>query len=78
MKSIVKISVPKGYRLLRKNEIVRKTDRRICAQFEPNGSDKLFNTVSPKSLLRVFVGEKPGINSFTGHPRLFIRKVKNV
>lgn len=72
----MKVLKPKGYRLLRKNEIVRKTDRRILASFEPNGSTRLRDTASMKSYLMVFAGSKPGYNTTTGHPRLFIRKVK--
>lgn len=83
MKSIVKtkkckVQVPKGYRLLRANEIVRETDRRILAGFEPFGTSRLEDTVNQSAYLQVFVGGKPGVNMSTRHPRLFIRKVKYV
>lgn len=72
----MKVLKPKGYRLLRKNEIVRKTDRRIVAGKEPVGSLRVKDTISVTSLIPAFVGQRPGNNSLTGYPRLFIRKIK--
>lgn len=70
----MKVKTPKGWRLLRWNQIVREADRRICASFEPGGSSRLKDTMPAK--MSGCLNERPGINGIFGDRRLFIRRIK--